>query len=111
MIKRDWTLALEKVYGEPGCRVCGARSVQAAHIVGRKYDTLTDSGLVVVAADSVVPLCIEHHQLYDARALDLLPYLTYPEQGDAARRVGIDRALARTCPSLYPSPAVAEEAL
>ena len=100
MIRRDWTAALEKVHSEPGCRVCRRWPVEAAHVVGRKYDTLGDDGIVRVAPDSVVPLCREHHSAYDSRLLDLLPYLTYPEQGDAARRIGLDRAFTRTCPSL-----------
>jgi hypothetical protein len=43
----------------------------------------------------IVPLCPQHHREYDARTLDLLPYLTLAEQAAAVEHVGIVRALRR----------------
>lgn len=91
--KREWRLALQKVEEEGCCRVCGVtEGVQAAHIVGRKHDpevTGPRGGKVLmVLAESIVPLCPEHHIAYDARLLDLLPYLRVEEQMDAVRAAG-----------------------
>lgn len=82
---------------EGRCRVCGATSgLQAAHTIGRKYD---DRRTGVVAPADVVPLCLEHHQQYDARRLDLLPYLTLEEQARAVLHVGLERARKRLSPT------------
>jgi predicted restriction endonuclease len=87
---RDWQFARAKVDYERGCRVCGSRSnVEAAHTIGRKHDG------AVVDADDIVPLCREHHQLYDRHELDLLPYLTHAEQAAAVAHVGIESARRR----------------
>lgn len=51
-----------------------------------------------VSPDSVVPLCVGHHQLYDAHRLDLLAeakYLTLEEQANAVMAVGIYAAYKR----------------
>ena len=54
-----------------------------------------------MGADSIVPLCREHHSAYDAHHFDLLPYLSLPEQAEAVSIVGIERARMRTFPSAY----------
>lgn len=97
-IVRDWTAARLKVDIEGRCRVCGSTiGVQAAHVVGRKYDG------AVVDSDDVVPLCSRTHdgrggchQAYDAGRLELLPHLSHAEQARAALHVGLVRAIART---------------
>jgi hypothetical protein len=100
--RRLWAAAIEKVRRSP-CRVCKTRGrSQAAHIIRRGLADVDrrvidkDSGRVVtvkeVLPDSVVPLCVECHQLYDDHRLDLLPYLTRDEEIDAVRAVGIARA-------------------
>jgi len=94
-MRRDWTKARAKVDSEAECRVCErGDGLQAAHVIGRKYDPPTGK----VDPLDIVPLCVECHMAYDAHRLDLLPYLTYPEQGQAASHVGLVRALKRTSP-------------
>lgn len=95
---RDWDAARAKCEAEGRCRVCGSPlRLQAAHTLGRVYDTSS-----VVDPDDIVPLCSYRdaglggcHQAYDARRLDLLPYLTHTEQAAAVRHVGIVSALRR----------------
>jgi len=48
-----------------------------------------------------VPLCHECHGRVDRHETDLLPALTYAEQGRAATLVGIENARMRLCPSAY----------
>ncbi len=100
--KRDWSEAIDKVQDEQRCRVClapdGAEGggevlcLQAAHIIGREHDearTGPKGGeTLVVARESVVPLCQFCHVQYDARRLDLLPYLFLPEQVRAVDDAG-----------------------
>lgn len=102
-MRRDWTLARAKVESERCCRVCQARErVQAAHTIGRTHDkakpklllTGVTATLFVDPVD-VVPLCERHHQAYDKRELDLLPFLTIEEQAAAVSHVGIISALRR----------------
>ena len=77
------------------CRVCRTGdSLQAAHIIGRKYDPPDGK----VREQDVVPLCPTCHLEYDGRSLDLLPHLTYREQAAAVEHVGIVRALKRLSP-------------
>ena len=97
-IQRDWTAARAKVDNAPGCRKCGrGHGLEAAHIVGRKYDRKLDrSGHKrVVDPESVVPLCRDCHTAYDSYRLDLLPYLTNEEQARAALDVGLFAAFRR----------------
>ena len=89
--RRDWKDARAKCDAEGGCRVCDRYGVEAAHTIGRTYDP---AGGKVRALD-IVPLCPQHHREYDARTLDLLPYLTLAEQAAAVEHVGIVRALRR----------------
>lgn len=100
-IERDWRDARAKVEREGCCRVCGARAtavkIEAAHTIGREHDAKHGSkpdALWVDPAD-VVPLCRDHHGLYDARRLDLLPHLTSAEQAAAVRHVGLVSAYQR----------------
>jgi hypothetical protein len=107
-MKRDMTKARAKVEYEGSCRIgrmdpsrsseCSGR-IEAAHVIERRYDEEEDDKRVV-PPDAVVALCTHHHQKYDARALDLLPFLNSAEQAEAVRRIGIERALIRTCPSV-----------
>lgn len=92
--RRNWTAAREKVMAEGRCRVCRqtGNGLEAAHVMGRKYDDPSGH----VDPNDVVPLCRPCHTAYDQRRLDLLPYLTLPEQARAVSHVGIARALRRT---------------
>lgn len=95
MKRRDWSQARAKVDAEARCRVCkGGGRLQAAHVLGRKYDP--PSG--IVQPDDIIPLCRPCHELYDGRELGVLPYLTLDEQAAAVRLVGIMRALRRIDP-------------
>jgi 5-methylcytosine-specific restriction endonuclease McrA len=92
---RDWTLARQKVEEEGCCRVCHATGrLEAAHIVGRAYDK-DEEDVVIVDPDDVVPLCKACHAAFDARRLDLLPYLTRAEQSRAVLHAGIVGAMRR----------------
>jgi hypothetical protein len=94
MARRDWTAAHRKVEDELYCRVCDKQADDAAHIVPRSLG----GGMT---ADAIVPLCRGHHTAYDAHKLDLLEHLTYEEQSEAVRVIGIERARQRLAPSLY----------
>lgn len=96
-MRRDWSDAHAKVELEGRCRVCGTDRLrrEAAHVIGRRYDS-ERGGVVYVEPDDVVPLCAPCHGLYDARKLDVLPFLSYAEQARAALHVGLVRALHRT---------------
>lgn len=89
--RRDWKAARGKCDDEGECRVCQRYGVEAAHTIGRVHDPANGK----VRAVDIVPLCPEHHRLYDGRKFDLLPYLTYEEQAAAVEHVGIVRALRR----------------
>lgn len=112
---RDWSEANAKLEAEGNvCRVGGQEPlghsadhpgcegpVQRAHIIGRDCDEPhpTKPGWLIVRAASVVPLCRKHHQQYDARRLDLLPYLSEREQAHAVLQAGgIVSALVRLSP-------------
>jgi hypothetical protein len=89
---RFWPTALAKTISEGRCRVGPAGCdgpIETAHTIGRKYDA------DVVDPVDVVPLCRHHHTQYDARRLDLLPYLSHAEQAAAVSHVGIVRAYHR----------------
>lgn len=103
-MRRDWAAARAKVAREGMCRVRLGRAyggcegpVQAAHVIGRATDRKNANGVAVVVAEAVVPLCLSHHQKYDTHQLDLLPYLTLPEQVYAVEAAGgIEAARRRT---------------
>jgi len=94
MTKRSWTEAYTKVRSEGKCRVCRALTeLDPAHVLPRSIGG-GDSYL------STVPLCRTCHTAYDRpppgqTRLDLLPFLTYEEQAEAVRVVGIERARRR----------------
>lgn len=89
MIKRDWSAAVRKLEREQRCRVCGSSEMlQAAHTINRRFQDVKDGSKVVVKADAVVPLCQKCHSKYDARELDLLPYVGLWEQLCAVEAAG-----------------------
>lgn len=120
------------------CR-CKDRPLQAAHVSGRRYDEHLECGIcegtgvrrdgercrrcagsgwskaLYVNPDRIVPLC-EHmtedgcHSLYDAKKIDLLPYLTIDEQVQAVIDLG-GIELARKClaPTAYESKIAARQ--
>lgn len=93
LMRRTWKAAREKVDREGECRVCGdGRDLQSAHVIGRVYDPPDGK----VRPVDIVPLCASCHQKYDARSLNLLPYLSHLEQAAATEHVGIVRAYQRT---------------
>ncbi len=100
-VKRDWTAAIAKVQEEGMCRYCGlSQDLQAAHVIGREHDPLEigprGGEMRVVLPEAIVPLCSFHHQVYDVRQLDLLPFLYVDEQAHAVRVAGgITQALRR----------------
>lgn len=111
--KRIWDDARAKVEEEGRCRICGrAQDLEAAHIMGRKYDRPASPGskTLYVNPESIVPLCGSwngsaqascHHRV-DAHELDLLGYLTQPEQVQAVMDCGsIETARRRLAPSEY----------
>jgi hypothetical protein len=97
-MRRTWVTARGKVEAEGVCRlhlatIYGACDgpLEAAHVVGRVHDQEGD-----VVGEDIVPLCRRHHAMYDARSVDLLPFLTITEQTQAVCHVGIVRAYQRT---------------
>lgn len=95
----DWTDAISKLSSEGQCRVCGRSDVklEAAHTAGRKYDDRKGNSQTTHKVERVatVPLCKSCHMKFDARALDLLPYLDQAEQAYVVFRMGIVRAYER----------------
>jgi hypothetical protein len=94
-VSRDWGAALAKVEREGfRCRVCRIDSsrqngqVDPAHLIHRSVGGGMD-------ADEIIPLCRPHHDAYDSRDFDLLPYLTRDEQVAAVRVAGLYRAYHR----------------
>lgn len=89
MTRRNWKEARAKVDTENGrCRVCGAPNAEAAHVIPRSLAPGVGNNM---SADNVVPLCGGPdgcHGAYDRHELDLLPYLTLPEQVAAVRQAG-----------------------
>jgi hypothetical protein len=89
-----------KVTAEGECRICGSRqNLEAAHIIPRSL------GGGMKALDCI-PLCRAHHSTFDAHRLDVLHALTYAEQAEAVRVLGIERARERFVPSEYREDAI-----
>lgn len=101
--KRQWDDARNKVEEEGCCRVCGIPGgshidgqrvhIEAAHTIGRaKQDEIVvgprGGEILTVKPESIIPLCGDCHRQYDARRLDLLAYLTLPEQVNAVEAAG-----------------------
>lgn len=88
-VRRDWSDA--EIKRQP-CRVCGNPNAELAHLIGRSRDVVLrgprGGEYRYVHPDSVVPLCSEHHRLYDERRLDLLPHATLEEQIRAIEDAG-----------------------
>lgn len=86
MKRRNWKEARAKVEYESGrCRVCYAPNAEAAHVIPRSLAPGVGNNM---GADNIVPLCRECHVEYDQHRLDLLPFLTLPEQVAAVRSAG-----------------------
>lgn len=97
MKRRDWTEGRAKVDREGKCRMCPSRDgIQAAHIVPRSLGGEMESL-------DFVPLCQSCHSKFDRHEIDLLPALTFAEQGRAASLIGLENARIRLCPSEYRS--------
>ena len=105
-MRRDWRSARRKIEQEGACRVCGtSRGLEVAHVIGRRCDPVMTGPkggeYRYVHPDTVVPLCggsvlNDCHGKYDARELDLLPYLHLHEQVRAVEdAAGILSALKR----------------
>lgn len=73
-VRRDWSDARRKIEEEGRCRLCSATGVKldAAHILGRRYDRPRVPGsatkVLYVHPDSVIPLC--HDQVVEATDRD-----------------------------------------
>lgn len=99
MLRRDWKEARAKCDEEGACRRCGRWPVESAHIIGRARDERVGHK-AIVKRDSICPLCGDCHRAYDQHQLDLLPYLTVPEQTQAAwDAAGLINAVLRTTSS------------
>jgi hypothetical protein len=112
--KRIWDDARAKVDLEARCRACGwepadTDELDAAHIMGRKYDQPAHTGTKTLYVNplDIVPLCPvfapNHcHQSVDSHELDLLPFLGPEEQTRAVELAGgIEAARKRLAPSAY----------
>lgn len=93
-LRRDWTEARQKVSREGRCRICGSSELlQAAHTISRRLQDVEvegprDGTYLLVKADAVIPLCQDHHYLYDQRLIDILPHLHLHEQTYAVETAG-----------------------
>jgi hypothetical protein len=98
---RDWTDARAKVEAEGCCRICKCsdRKLEAAHILGRKYDEPKVSkrtGEILkelyVYPDRIVPLCGPFpagcHGEVDYNRVNLVHHLTIEEQLQAVKDAG-----------------------
>lgn len=78
--RRDWTAARAKVETEGVCRVCGIGGrLEAAHVIPRSINP-TEANMDPAG---IVPLCPNHHRLYDSHDLSLLEHMTVEEQARA----------------------------
>ena len=107
-VRRDWSEARQKVDEEGRCRVClrGDKKLEAAHILGRRYDRPRVEGsttkVLLVHRLSVIPMCSECHYAYDSHRLSILKYLTPEEQVRAVQDAGtIELARRRLDPLDY----------
>lgn len=120
--RRDWSDARQKIEAESRCRRClrGDVKLDAAHILGRRYDRPRVDGstskVLYVHPDSVIPLCADRieangtpvegcHSLYDSKKIGILPFLTREEQIRAVEDAGaIEVARRRLDPLDYVDP-------
>lgn len=99
-VRRDWSDARRKVEDEGRCRLCSATGVrlEAAHILGRRYDRPRVAGsstkVLYCHPDSIIPLCgstpdrVGCHYRYDAGEVSILAVLTPDEQIRAVQDAG-----------------------
>lgn len=111
--KRIWADAIKKLEDEGSCRVCAFHGddtngpLEAAHTINRKAQDEEITGprggrQLYVNPLHIVPLCSMHHRSYDARGLDLLPYLDLDEQEATIKPAGgLEGARKRLVPSDY----------
>jgi len=93
-MRRNWTEARAKVHEEGRCRACHTtHGLQAAHVVPRSR---VNAGLGAEHPLNIVPLCAHCHALQHDGKLELLPLLSFREQGYVAGLVGIEEARRRT---------------
>ena len=96
---RDWTDALEKVSDEGVCRICGqpGRQLQAAHILGRKYDRPKHAGgkRLWVNPLHIFPACLPCHYAYDNQEVFVERVLSSEEIQEAIRIAGHGPAMRR----------------
>lgn len=91
---RDWREARRKLLREGQCRVCKSQAeLECAHTISRSLQDVEVEGprggkRLLVKADAIVVLCKKHHMAFDARELDLLPYLHLHEQVYAVESAG-----------------------
>ena len=98
-MSRDWTTSYKKILREGGgCRVNGCRNAadDPAHIAPRSLGGGDGES-------ATVPLCREHHNRFDRdRDFDLGPNLTWEEQAECVRVLGLDAAHKRLFPTSHP---------
>jgi hypothetical protein len=93
-VKRDWRQAQSKKESEGCCRACGStHNLEAAHIVPRSQVHASGGG---EDPRNIIILCTRCHVAQHAGRLELLPILTYEEQGYVASLVGLTEAIRRT---------------
>lgn len=107
-VRRDWSDARQKIEAEGRCRVClrGDKKLDAAHIIGRRYDRPRVEGsttkILWVNPLSVFAACRDCHFEYDAHRLSILKHLTVEEQIQAVKDAGgIELARRRIDPLDY----------
>lgn len=94
-VKRDWTEAKAKCLREGECRYCGVRQgLDPAHVVPRSLG----GGMGEL---DVVPLCRRCHRDFDQHMIDLLSAISFLEQAEAVKTIGIEAAYRRLAPSQF----------
>jgi hypothetical protein len=105
-LRRDWSLAREKVEREGTCRACGAVGhLEAAHVIGRQHDFdlgSANSRNVLVVPDRIIPLCRACHEKQHRNELEVVPLLSRAEQVQAVADVGLEGAMQRLSPGYNP---------
>lgn len=98
-MSRNWTTSMEKMLAEDGnCRVNGCRNGadDPAHLAPRSLGGGDGQ-------HATVPLCRDHHRRLDQdRDFDLGPHLTWEEQAECVRVLGLDAAHKRLFPTSHP---------
>lgn len=92
---RNWEIAKTKLAREGICRVnaCGKKADDPAHIAPRSLGGGD-------GPEATVPLCRAHHRRFDRdRDFDLGPHLTWEEQAECVRVLGLHAAHKRLFPT------------